>query len=145
MFFKADGKRVTRVKTRTKKQIDPSWDLQFIELVPGESYAVDDSFNTEKSISVETFRGVSRVNEGQPVLLWAESKDDKLGTEMAWNDPVNLCRRPMSDELVYLPTGEVFKSTDQCDWKHIVCLDEGLNKWLINCNLVVPKHVYKRI
>lgn len=145
MFLKVDGKRVTRIKTRTKKQIDPSWDLRFIPLVPGESYAVDDSFNTERKISVEIFRGVSRVHEGQPVLLWAASKDDKIGTEMAWNSPVDLCRRPMSEKLVYIPTGEMLTATTDCDWKHIICLDEGLNQWLINCNLVVPKHVYKRI
>ena len=138
MFLKIATKCSKILKPKKLRELKDGEVIQFEPWIPRQWYCVVIESGPSR------LKAVFRYNVAlhNPTQSWWE--DEEGSTYCGEFTPYQLNRNPMSDELVFIPTGEVFKSTKLCDWRHIICLDEGGNRWLINCNLLTTKENYAR-
>lgn len=126
--------KVALLNPKDRLKLEHGTAVQFLPWVPKKLYVCKRTTTSGVSVT-DLLKFV--IDEGKDYVEWSwKSTTHKQVYYSHSVEPCKPIQLPNSMELVYLPTGEIVKSTDMCDGVHVICHDIHGNRWLINCTLL---------
>lgn len=134
--------KVELLKPKDRTKLEHGTVVQFLPWVPKKLYLCKRT-TTSGVLVADVLKFVIDEREDSVEWRWKSTTHRQVYYTQGV-EPYKPIQIPSSIELVYLPTGEIVKSTDMCDGVHAVCNDIQGNRWLINCTLLAKHEVQQK-